>query len=108
MSLYIPGMEMPTSCSKCPFCDDDFDDNYFGLCCLLTGTRFDGDERISDCPLFEVQPHGRLGDLDAMLEFVDAGHLRHPHILSWSDRDVEDMIESRATIIPEDKEATDE
>ena len=100
MSLYIPGMEMPTSCSKCPFCDDDFDDNYFGLCCSLTGTRFDGDERISDCPLIEVPPHGRLVDADA---------LEKQAVFSFdTDEDIifMDDLHDAPTIIPADKEET--
>ena len=40
----------------------------------------------------------RLIDADAIISFVDAGHLRNPMELSWSDKDVVDMIESRPTI----------
>lgn len=103
MSILIPGMEMPTRCWDCPMC-------YDMMACTITGLNWYRDtvdlsidpaeERMPNCPLIELPPHGRLVDADAMLEFVDAGHLRHPHILSWSDRDVEDMIDSRPTIIP--------
>ena len=40
----------------------------------------------------------RLIDADAVISFVDAGHLRNPSALSWSDKDVVDMIEARPTI----------
>lgn len=40
----------------------------------------------------------RLIDADAVISFVDAGHLRNPMELSWSDKDVVDMIESRPTV----------
>ena len=40
----------------------------------------------------------RLIDADAIISFIDAGHLRNPLELAWSDNDVVDMIESRPTI----------
>ena len=40
----------------------------------------------------------RLIDADAIISFVDVGHLRNPLELAWSDNDVVDMIESRPTI----------
>ena len=40
----------------------------------------------------------RYIDADAIISFVDAGHLRNPMELSWSDKDVVDMIESRPTV----------
>lgn len=40
----------------------------------------------------------RYIDADAVISFVDAGHLRNPMELSWSDKDVVDMIESRPTV----------
>ena len=40
----------------------------------------------------------RLIDADAIISFVDAGHLRNPLELAWSDNDVVDMIESRPTV----------
>lgn len=40
----------------------------------------------------------RYIDADAIISFVDAGHLRNPLELAWSDKDVVDMIESRPTV----------
>jgi hypothetical protein len=40
----------------------------------------------------------RYIDADAIISFVDAGHLRNPLELAWSDNDVVDMIESRPTV----------
>lgn len=70
MSILIKGMEMPKNCSDCPL-------NYDQMACIVTGTRwwsdtmvlmnFDSDkERLHDCPLVELPPHGRLGDLDEL------------------------------------------
>lgn len=73
MSILIKGMEMPKNCSGCPLNDDQ-------MACKVTGTRwwsdtmvlmgFDSDkERLHDCPLVEIPtPHGRLVDLDQMIE----------------------------------------
>lgn len=72
MSIVIPGMEMPKSCEICPFVDDDFLEDYFGLCCSLTKERPHGHERLDTCPLIELPPHGRLCDLDSLKEiFAD-------------------------------------
>ena len=70
MSVIVRGMKMPTNCSDCPL-------NYDQMMCIVTGTRwwsdtmvlmnFDSDkERLHDCPLVELPPHGRLGDLDEL------------------------------------------
>lgn len=63
MGIYIPGMEMPKSCWDC----------YFQDCgnCRLNGHKVVDkciiEDRIDDdCPLVNVPPHGRLGDLDAL------------------------------------------
>lgn len=74
--IYIPGMEMPTSCKDCRI---SFDVGQEWLCQLCTdpnpcvvGGEFwrecgDGaDEVCPDwCPLIPVPPHGRLIDADA-------------------------------------------
>ena len=68
MSILIKGMEMPKNCNDCPL-------NYDQMACKVTGTRwwsdtmvlmgFDSDkERLHDCPLVELPPHGRLIDAD--------------------------------------------
>ena len=68
MSVLIKNMEMPTNCADCPL-------NYDQMACAVTWTRwwsdsmvimnFDSDkERMPNCPLIEVPPHGRLIDAD--------------------------------------------
>ena len=42
--------------------------------------------------------HGRLIDADALIDFIDCGHLRNPLESCFSERDVVDMLESRPTI----------
>jgi Zn-finger nucleic acid-binding protein len=40
----------------------------------------------------------RLIDADALIDFIDCGHLRNPLESCFSERDVVDMLESRPTI----------
>lgn len=80
MSILIKGMEMPTNCADCTL-------NYDQMACGVTGTRwwsdsmvmmnFDSDkERLPNCPLIEIPtPHGRLGDLDALVKTLEQNRL---------------------------------
>ena len=56
MSVYIKGMEMPTSCDRCLIsCSHSL---------LYVGIK---DKRSKECPLIEVPtPHGRGIDADAL------------------------------------------
>ena len=63
MSVIVKGMEMPESCYRCPMANDDF------YLCGATEKYLENDseERRPDwCPLIELPPHGRLGDLDEL------------------------------------------
>lgn len=72
MGVYID-MEMPSSCFDCPL---GISVNFGVLCCpthtiISDDNLFDADgrelRRQDWCPLIEVpEPHGRLGDLDAL------------------------------------------
>lgn len=72
MSALIRGITMPTSCMLCPFCVEEADPAN-GEMCMVTGklmppcTR----ERLDDCPLVEIPPHGRLIDADALRLLYD-------------------------------------
>lgn len=55
MSIFIKGMEMPSTCPFCPLQDPEYGDCRAGA----TGDFEYG--RRPDCPLTEVKaPHGRL------------------------------------------------
>jgi len=58
MSILIKGMEMPKSCEDCML------ESYCGLWVLLK----DRPARHPDCPLIELPPHGRLGELDKLID----------------------------------------
>jgi hypothetical protein len=91
MGVYIKGMEMPTSCSVCPMLEGDRLD---GLCHAASKWLDDDehwtwfvfpegdmdDSKPCNCPLIPVPPHGRLGDLDALMRHcvmlpMDGGRL---------------------------------
>ena len=78
MSVLIKGMEMPTSCYKCPFLD--YEEGF----CFASGVKHKSgwyesilrpgeikDGRHKDCPIVPVPPHGRLIDADAPIPLVD-------------------------------------
>ena len=90
--IYIPGMEMPTGCDKCPF-------EYSGDC--YGGKNkyiMDIDEEIANgvrhkgCPLIPVPDHGRLVDADALVK---------DNAMAWGTEDII-RIAKAPTIVPAD------
>ena len=56
--ILIKNMEMPKNCNYCPMYDDEY-------CQCRLEPSYDGHwTRANGCPLVELPPHGRLGDLD--------------------------------------------
>ena len=116
MSLYIPGVKMPERCWDCPLC-------YDMMSCRITGLNWYRDtvdlsidpveERMPNCPLIEVPPHGRLVDEKQILKLIDEQrnweyNKTHSPNMTWS-RIVdafEWIMQMAATIIPADKENT--
>ena len=71
MSILIEGMEMPKSCDSCRimvFEDTNCVDELYCGCPIVFKAHPQGvDHRPDYCPLVYVpEPHGRLGDLDAL------------------------------------------
>ena len=59
MSILIPGMKMPKDgCKSCTF-------DILGRC-LIKANMDKPYEVTHSCPLIELPPHGRLGDLDEL------------------------------------------
>ncbi len=114
MGVYIKGMEMPKSCSACPFC--------FGAnnICPWTREYATHKERHNDCPLVPVPKHGRLIDADALMgEFEKAQRTMAQHgreyscsFMSSSQEIstewycVEDMLDNAPTVIPAEEVET--
>jgi len=73
MSILIKGMEMPKSCDECRFFD--WHKGMGNFCNIDESIKYKAHfgkdfevmmEKIGDCPLIEVPPHGRLIDADAL------------------------------------------
>jgi len=67
VSILIKGMEMPKRCLDCPFLITRDNDD-----CILqsdeANAKFESwDDMKASCPLIELPPHGRLADLDKMI-----------------------------------------
>lgn len=63
MSVLIKGMDMPKSCSKCPWWDVKYGRTICGLWDDTIDIGVDEDtSRPKWCPLVEVPPHGDLID----------------------------------------------
>jgi len=71
MSVIVP-MEMPKSCYSedefCPFHTFVFDLNGGKNICTQLEKTASRDKRLEDCPLIELPSHGRLWDMDKVLD----------------------------------------
>lgn len=93
MGVYVKDLDMPSNCVECKLPYEICGYSY------RTDIRL-RHERHENCPLVEVkEPHGDLVDRDAILSFIDAGHLSNLATKSWNDTEVVDMLESRPTVI---------
>ena len=108
VGIYLPNMETPKDCLKCPFCL--FADGYWK--CLVDGSHadFGGTCRPSLCPIVPVPEHGRLGDLDELYASLKKWLIQNRHSMTeatkvWI-RGVLEGIAAAPTIIPADKEET--
>ena len=76
MGIYIKGMKMPKTCGECP-CHELSDLFVIHDVCKVLNENFNDDirfgvtqqidtdkERLPNCPLVELPPHGRLIDVD--------------------------------------------
>lgn len=100
MSILIKGMKMPTRCWDCPMC-------YDMIGCSLTGERWWSDshvyldfspneERMCNCPLIELPPHGDLIDREK-IPFVEAEYACDDYAFRY---DINEMT----PVIPADPE----
>ena len=110
MSVYIPGMVMPTSCEDCPMA---FAVN-FGILCTPT-KRIVGDGEISKkqgfCPLVPVPEHGDLIERDKLRSTMyheafetDTTMQRWDSGCWMRYKLFENNLEAAPTVIPADKE----
>lgn len=101
MGVYIPGMEMPTSCMLCPFCVEEADPAN-GEMCMVTGTLMPPctRERLDNCPLIHVPEHGDLIDRDKLEKDIDkyiGGEESRSRFHHW--------VQVQRSVIPKSEEA---
>ena len=91
MSVLIEGMEMPKNCAGCFL--------RVGQC----SKRIYMENRPSDCPHNEVhEPHGRLGDLDALPWYLANTSVKYATYEDWEM--LCDAIAAAPTVIPASEE----
>jgi len=107
MAVYIPGMEMPPRCGRCDMRVAMYDDGEFDHyeCCIVAAIIDNMGERLPDCPVVPVPPHGRLGDLDKLEQmFVDIDNAPYSGFDGsepfYSAEDAAQIIRLSPTIIP--------
>ena len=95
MSILINGMKMPKNCMLCSFCVEEADPAN-GEMCLVTGRLMPpcNHERLDDCPLIEIPPHGRLIDADELLR---AAWENFDFVPRW-------MVKEAPIVIPADED----
>ena len=68
MSVIVKGMEMPKNCGECPFIFTSWGIEYYcHLAESSTSAEYVGREKMTNCPLIELPPHGRLIDADELV-----------------------------------------
>ena len=102
MSILIKGMEMPTRCGRCdmrvPVYDDGIFDHY--ECCITAAIIDNLGEKMEDCPLVPVPPHGRLIDADAFLALINDSTILSDFLKCI----INPLIRGEPTIIPASEE----
>ena len=106
MGVYIKGREMPNNCQECVCINDEY------FYCQAVGRQPQDENVISQrpdwCPLVEVPPHGRLGDLDELYNHLNEWYLTHEHGFSETEkiyiRAMLSGVEDSPTVIPASEE----
>ena len=108
MSILIKGMEMPMNCYICNLCNYYNEPNQGCYCVALRADLHSTDimkERAKNCPLIELPPHGRLGDLDRLERmFADIDNAPYSGFDGtesfYSAEDAAQIIRLAPTVIP--------
>ena len=100
MSVLVEGMDMPTGCISCDFCNPFVEEPY----CRRLMKRVPKVTRLDNCPFIEVpEPHGRLIDADKLKSYWEPDHSRYfdaDHFIH--------TIDVAQTIIPASEDEIDE
>lgn len=75
MSILIKGMEMPHDCEVCPCLQYFHGKRFF---CGITHTVIGEADKLRNCPLIEIPPHGDLIDREKLLENAGGVYTARP------------------------------
>ena len=98
MSVIVKNMKMPKNCGECPFIFSSWGIEYY---CHLAGSstsaEYVGREKMTNCPLIELPPHGRLIDIKSVEEgkFVTVSN----DYQRWWNGALESVIDNAPTVI---------
>jgi len=94
MSILINGMEMPTTCGECKIKNIIECDRWKRIRSVVL-------DRHRDCPLVPVPPHGRVIDVDKVLdELAHNLGIRSLDYLTPSERAIVSWFRDAHTVIP--------
>ena len=99
MSVIVKGMEMPKNCGECPFIFSSWGIEYYcHLAESSTSAEYVGREKMTNCPLIELPPHGRLIAEKTITEIryhdADGYHIVNGEQLCELEIDAETVIEA--------------
>ena len=98
MSVIVKNMKMPKNCGECPFIFSSWGIEYYcHLAESSTSAEYVGREKMTNCPLIELPPHGRLIDIKSVEEgkFVTVGN----DYQRWWNGALESVIDNAPTVI---------
>ncbi len=112
MSVLVKGMEMPLNCATCYRDGTHYHVHMLAGCPFLRESIHSHDfrkERHPNCPLTELPPHGRLGDLDRLERmFADIDNAPYSGFDGeepfYSADDAAQIIRLSPTIIPAEED----
>ena len=100
--MIVKGMEMPKNCGECPFIFTSWGIEYYcHLAESSTSAEYVGREKMTNCPLIELPPHGRLIDVSTVEEIrfhdADGHHVINGEQLCELEIDAEIVIEAEGS-----------
>ena len=98
MSVIVKNMKMPKNCGECPFIFSSWGIEYYcHLAESSTNAEYVGREKMTNCPLIELPPHGRLIDIKSVEEgkFVTVSN----DYQRWWNGALESVIDNAQTVI---------
>lgn len=102
MGVYIKGLEMPKNCGECFACKAELsqEKKVIYVCCFTREEYGFNGNRMDNCSLVPVPPHGRLIDADKLEKDINkyvGGEESRSRFNHW--------VQVQNTVIPKSEEA---